>query len=83
VEQVSGPQGGGPATVKLAGGAKVAARKGVVVAVEEPEANRLLGKAIEVRPGRVHSKGLVHDFQFCRQRELWQCLTRYETGFAL
>ena len=35
--------------MKLAGGAKVTARKGVVVAVEEPEANKLLGGAIEVR----------------------------------
>lgn len=47
---VSAPSGGSSAAVvKLAGGSSISASKGVVVAVEGPEAARLLGQALEVR----------------------------------
>ena len=47
-ESVEGVQGSTPASVMLADGSVVSARRGVVVAVEGPEAKRLLGPALEV-----------------------------------
>lgn len=50
---VSAASGGSSAAVvKLAGGSSISASKGVVVAVEGPEAARLLGQALEVRVAR-------------------------------
>ncbi len=49
VQQVVGQEGNQPARVVLADGQSVVARRGVVVAVEGPEAQRLLGSALEVR----------------------------------
>lgn len=40
--------GNAPAQVQLAGGGSISAPKGVVVAVEGPEAARVLGQALEV-----------------------------------
>jgi hypothetical protein len=48
VQQVFGAAAGSPARVQLADGQTVTAAKGVVVAVEGPEAWRLLGGAMDV-----------------------------------
>ena len=45
-------EAGQPARVVLESGEEVAAARGVVVAVDGPEARRLLGDALEVRWGR-------------------------------
>lgn len=49
MERVEAQQGSQPAKVVLADGREVAASAGVVVAVEGPEARRLLGGMMEVR----------------------------------
>ncbi|KAF8065829.1 maoA [Scenedesmus sp. PABB004] len=51
VQRVTAAAGGRPACVELASGETVAAAHGVVVAVEGPEAWRLLGEAMDVRGG--------------------------------
>ena len=48
VESVEGKSTSGPARVVLSDGSSVLGRKGVVVAVQGPEATRLLGPAIRV-----------------------------------
>jgi hypothetical protein len=48
VQQVFGAAAGSPARVQLADGQTVTASKGVVVAVEGPEAWRLLADAMDV-----------------------------------
>jgi hypothetical protein len=57
VEAVQGSQAGQPARVMLSDGRVVAARRGVVVAADGPEARRLLGSALEVGGGRVWGEG--------------------------
>ncbi|KAL6748117.1 oxidoreductase-like protein [Haematococcus lacustris] len=52
VLQVEGQRAGQAARVRLAGGGEVAARRGVVVAVEGPEALRLLGPALQASPSK-------------------------------
>jgi hypothetical protein len=51
VDAVTPAAGGAPARVQLAGGGSISARRGVVVAVEGPEAARILGTALQVRFG--------------------------------
>jgi hypothetical protein len=46
---VSAAAGSSPAVVQLSNGSRISASKGVVVAVEGPEAARLLGQAMQVR----------------------------------
>jgi hypothetical protein len=53
VQQVFGAAAGSPARVQLANGQTVTAAKGVVVAVEGPEAWRLLGGAMDVSQVRI------------------------------
>lgn len=48
MSKVSASSGSGPAVVELAGGGSISASKGVVVAVEGPEAARLLGQSLQV-----------------------------------
>ncbi|KAF6255152.1 hypothetical protein COO60DRAFT_1272702 [Scenedesmus sp. NREL 46B-D3] len=52
VQQVSGAAGGRRARVQLADGRSVTAAKGVVVAVEGPEAWRLLAGALDAAPSK-------------------------------
>ena len=59
VDRVEGSGGSNGARAVLADGSAVYGRKGVVVAVEGPEARRLLGSAIEVmKAGRVEHEKL-------------------------
>lgn len=50
VDKVAPASGSEPAVVQLSGGSSISASKGVVVAVEGPEAARLLGQALQVGP---------------------------------
>lgn len=51
VESVEGAAGGQPARVVVKGGHAISARRGVVVAVQGPEAQRLLGGSMQVSHG--------------------------------
>lgn len=51
VDAVTSASGSEPAVVQLSGGGSINASKGVVVAVEGPEAARLLGQALQVSAG--------------------------------
>jgi hypothetical protein len=53
---VAGSSSSGEAGVTLAGGRRVAARRGVVVAVEGPEAARLLGQQLQVGGVCLHAR---------------------------
>jgi len=55
VQRVLAAKDGSPAQVQLADGRAVLAPKGVVVAVEGPEAWRLLGDAMDVSAGSSNS----------------------------
>lgn len=52
VDQVVGQEGDTAAHVVLADGATVKARKGVVVAVQGPEAARMLGSVLDSKPSK-------------------------------
>ena len=58
VESVEGKSASGPARAVLSDGSSVSGRKGVVVAVQGPEATRLLGPAIRVRIWKRKNKGV-------------------------
>lgn len=55
---MAGSSSSGEAGVTLAGGRRVAARRGVVVAVEGPEAARLLGQQLQVGGVCLHARGM-------------------------
>lgn len=52
VDKVAPASGSEPAVVQLSGGSSISASKGVVVAVEGPEAARLLGQALQTSPSK-------------------------------
>ncbi|KAI8473014.1 MAG: hypothetical protein J3K34DRAFT_453716 [Monoraphidium minutum] len=52
VERIEPGSGGAPARVVLSDGRSVAARRGVVVATEGPEAARLLGERLQASPSK-------------------------------
>ena len=77
---MEGVQGSTSARVMLADGSVVSARRGVVVAVEGPEAKRLLGPALEVRGWGGNGGEAQWQWRGPRPSGCWVRPSRWEGG---